>query len=398
MKKKYIISERPNLFEPNVYISMVVKIEGNISPEMVRNAVESAYSANETTMSKIILEENGNAYYKKTETSGCKVIFENRDWIAIIKDSEKQAFAINDGELVRTYIISENQRITLLIHAHHLVGDGKSILILINDILNSLAGKSLTYKPMVLIDYEYLTKRARLLMGVKLLLKKANRKWSKTGKAFTWDDYYAVHKNYWNNHSSDINIETYSASDLKNNCKNGVTLNSLLIAKLLKESPESKVVGIPLSIREDNKSMSNQTSGIAFKYQYNLNKSFEENLTRVHKKIYKQLRDINKKYFVLLFIAELCPSLLDSVLLQTHGCYENSLSEKMADIMGYMGNGGRDLGVTNLTKIDIPNNFDSFKIRDILFIPPKISYSKNVIGISTYEDKLSISYHKMSKE
>lgn len=129
-----------------------------------------------------------------------------------------------------------------------------------------------------------------------------------------------------------------------------------------------------------------------------MNKSFEENLTRVHKKIYKQLRDINKKYFVLLFIAELCPSLLDSVLLQTHGCYENSLSEKMANIMGYMGNGGRDLGVTNLTKIDIPNNFDSFKIRDILFIPPKISYSKNVIGISTYEDKLSISYHKMNKE
>lgn len=206
MKKKYIISERPNLFEPNVYISMVIKIDGNISPEMVRNAVVSAYSANETTMSKIILEENGNAYYKKTETSGCKVFFENRDWIAIIKDSEKRTFAINDGELVRTYIISENQRITLLIHAHHLVGDGKSILILINDILDSLAGKSLTYKPMVLIDYEYLTKRARLLMGVKLLLKKANRKWSKTGKVFTWEDYYAVHRNYWNNHSSDINI------------------------------------------------------------------------------------------------------------------------------------------------------------------------------------------------
>lgn len=75
--KKYIISERPNLFEPNVYISMVVEIEGNVSSEMVGNAVATAYLANESTMSKIVLEENGNDYYKKEEISGCKVFFDN---------------------------------------------------------------------------------------------------------------------------------------------------------------------------------------------------------------------------------------------------------------------------------------------------------------------------------
>jgi hypothetical protein len=396
--KKYITSERSNLFEPNVYISVAVKITGLISAENAKKAIEFAYMANEATMSKIVLEENGDTYYEKVEASGCKIFFDNRDMKFIINESDKLPFAINKGELVRSYIISESQGITLLIHAHHLVGDGKSILILISDILDRLAGKALTYKPMTLIDKEYLIGKAKLPLGVKLFVKNINRKWEKTGRAFTWDDYYTIHKKYWGNHSSDFEIETYSADEMKKDCKNGVTLNSLLIAKMLKEFPESKIVGIPLSIREDNKSMSNQTSGISLKYRYNPQKSFEKNLTRIHKRIYKLLGDKNTKYFVLLFVAELCPSLIDSVLLQTHGCYQNKLSEKMANVMGYTSKNGPDLGVTNLTRIDIPGDFGNFKVSDMLFIPPKVSYSRQVIGVSTFGDKLTVCWHRMKIE
>lgn len=53
--KKDIRTERANLFEPDVYISMVVKITGNVSKEAVRHAVENAYRANEATMSEIVL-------------------------------------------------------------------------------------------------------------------------------------------------------------------------------------------------------------------------------------------------------------------------------------------------------------------------------------------------------
>ena len=63
--------------------------------------------------------------------------------------------------------------------------------------------------------------------------------------------------------------------------------------------------------------------------------------------------------------------------------------------MGYIGDGGRDLGITNLNKIDIPNRCDKLIVEDILFIPPKVSYTKNVIGISTYNHRLTVCYHKM---
>lgn len=60
--KKYIISEQPNLFKPNAYISMIVKIKGNIAVDKATKAVQTAYNSNESTMSKIALEENGSAY------------------------------------------------------------------------------------------------------------------------------------------------------------------------------------------------------------------------------------------------------------------------------------------------------------------------------------------------
>jgi len=396
--KKYITSERPNLFEPNVYISMVVKIEGNKSREDVRKAIEYAYAANEATLSKNVLEDSGEAYYEKTEMSGCKIFFDSRDWKAIIGESERIPFSINEGELVRTYITARDHETILLIHAHHLVGDGNSILILIKDIVSSLAGEQLTFKPMILIDKTYLEKRAKLSLGVRIAVNRGNHKWEKAGRAFGWDDYYAIHKKYWESHSSHIEVETHSAKGLKRCCMGGVTLNSYLITTLLKEHPRSKVVGIPLSIRESNEAMSNQTSGIAFKYQYQCRKSFEENLSRIHKKIHKRLQNVNLKYFVLLFISQLNPTLIDSVLLQTHGCYQNLVSERMAKIMGYLGTGGRDLGVTNLMKIDIPGDYNDFKIKDILFIPPKVSYTREVVGVCTYDDGLNVCYHKILKK
>ena len=82
--------------------------------------------------------------------------------------------------------------------------------------------------------------------------------------------------------------------------------------------------------------------------------------------------------------------------MQAHGCYADSLSKKMAEIMGYTDKNSRDIGVTNLGVIDVPAEFDDFQVTDVLFIPPKISYAKEVAGVSTLGDKLTICLHKVS--
>ena len=95
-------------------------------------------------------------------------------------------------------------------------------------------------------------------------------------------------------------------------------------------------------------------------------------------------------------MAALEPSLVDSVLLNTHGLYQNPVSEKFAKVMGYQGGKTRELGITNLTKLDIPTEYGQYTIESQLFIPPVVSYARRIIGVSTLENQMTVVYHFMS--
>lgn len=58
-----IVTERPNLFEPNVHITVCTEIAGNVCPHKQSAAVKQAFEANEATISKIVLD-HGFAYYE----------------------------------------------------------------------------------------------------------------------------------------------------------------------------------------------------------------------------------------------------------------------------------------------------------------------------------------------
>ena len=155
-------------------------------------------------------------------------------------------------------------------------------------------------------------------------------------------------------------------------------------------------VGIPVSIRESkNEAMSNLTSGISINHLYNTKKTFAENAIQVDAKIKWKLQE--KSVFALQFLAELPMTLIDAVLLNTHDCYSGRLANQTAKIMGYIGK-TRDLGITNLTKIDIPVHYGRYKIKNIIFVPPAVSYSHNIIGISTVNGKMTFSFHNMVRD
>lgn len=401
--KNYIVSERTNLFEPNVYIQFFVKIEGVFSLEDLLTAVKSAYIANETTMSKVVLEKGGLAFYEKMNESGCKVSIVHEDWRTLIRENEKVPFNIEHGELIRTFVIPSEEGAALLIMAHHLVGDGKSITFFLEDIMKALTGKKLDYKPVQLIKKESFPQKSRISVIIKLYVSRFNRKWKRMGSNFTWEDYYKIHKEYWKNNSSRIIYETFSKeemSKIKGYAKKAeVSLNSYIVTAFLEANRRNKTVGIPIDIRKDsNRAMSNQTSGISVDYIYSDSKTFGENAAEVHSEIYKRLEQPNKKYFVLQFISLFEPFLLDSVLLYTYGLYNNAISKKLAKVMGYEGGKTRELGITNLAKLDISDVYGEYKVKNIIFVPPVVSYAKHIIGVSTIGDEMTITYHYMNDQ
>lgn len=390
---KEILTERQNLFEPNVYITMCVELTGKVCPHQLTAAIKEAYKANEAAMSRIVLEQ-GTAYYEKLSVSGCKTMITNKNWIELVRENEKLPFEIDKGELIRTFIIPADTDTQIMVMAHHLVGDGKSIIYLIRDMMNALAEKTLTYKPLVLLDKNYFLNTS-LSASAKLYAHYCRRKWK--NHFFTWQDYYNLHHKYWETACSDIQYKTLSVSETEQIIEKakqaGCSVNSYLVTMFLQKYQRKCEVGIPVSIRESkNEAMSNLTSGIRITHLFDTKKTFAENAMQVDEKIKSELR--RSRVFALQFLAELPMTLIDAVLLNTHDCYSDRLAKQTAKIMGYRGK-TRDLGITNLTVIDIPVLYGNYKIENIIFVPPAVSYAHNIIGISTVNGKMTFSFHNM---
>ena len=172
----------------------------------------------------------------------------------------------------------------------------------------------------------------------------------------------------------------------------GITMNSYITTAFLAADSTKRMIGIPVSIRKDNnQSMTNLTSGIQLCYKYNHSKSFASNAQAVHKKIYSCLNS-PMQGFILPFVASLSPSLLDAVVLNSNDSYHDKLVSSLTKIMGYTGKKTRDLGITNLTCLDIPSQYGPYTINKCIFVPPAVSYSRKNLGVATINNRLTISY------
>lgn len=163
--------------------------------------------------------------------------------------------------------------------AHHLVGDGKSIIYFINDIMTALSQNTLKYKPLVLLTKNH-SQVTKLSIPAKLFIRRCKCKWK--NDYFTWQDYYNIHDKYWEAVSFDIRYKTLSVDEtaqiIKNARQIGCSVNSYLITVLLQKYKKKCEIGIPVSIRKtDNKAMANLTSGISIRCRYNDKKTFAKN-------------------------------------------------------------------------------------------------------------------------
>lgn len=401
--KKYIYTERVDLFEPNIYIQYLVQIVGNPASEALVSAVKTAFTANEATMSRVVFDENGDAFYEPMLETGCKVCVRTHSWKDIIRQNEKEAFAIDKGELMRAFVITQEDNVYLLIMAHHLVGDGKAVTYFIEDVMMALSGKSLEYKPIYLLTKDSFPKKSKLPIFYKLYVANFNRRWKRTGRTFNWKDYYVIHEAYWEKNSSEIMYEHFSTEEINrihaHAKKIGVSVNSYITAAFLEANRDNKTIGMAVNIRHDhNKSLSNQASGISVDHIFSDKKTFDENVQIIHQKVLFRLKRPVMKYFVLQFMSIFNPNLVDSVLLYTYGLYKNKTTENLSKVLGYTGEKTRELGITNLTKLDIPNKYGTYGLKNGLFIPPVVSYANHIIGVSTMEDGMTISYHFMSDQ
>jgi hypothetical protein len=377
---------------------MTFSIEGPPVPGMeMERAIYSAIQANEILNSKVILAPDGQAWYEKCENQKNIVTVSDQHWEDILHTQLRIRFHIEDGELIRFFILQQGDGTQILILAHHLAGDGKSIVYLIEDIMNALNGMHILYKEMRLLTTENLPKRSKIPLLMKPYINYYNSYWKRNRKVFSFHDIMTVHDIYWKQHKTVLRIEHFSNTELHQLRRKAKEVNVRLTSYIIAAFCESKIEGISTGLAvdgraDDNHCMGNQATGITVDYRYRKSLNLSQNARCIQKKIDRKLECTWKKYFVLKFMGSLDGTLIDAIYMHLAGVYRNHRIERFAKELGY-GENANDFSITNLTKLDIPSQYGSYRIKDFLFVPPIISYGKRLIGIATLGDEMYITYH-----
>lgn len=399
--KNEIRSERADLFDPNMCIVITFDIIGATEPRSLVDAANRTFTRFESTMSRIVLRDDSRAFYEKMPFSGCTAQVTRSDLDELVTENEKKHFAIENGELMRVFIKPAEGKISVLIMAHHLAGDGKSVIYFIERMMKEATGECGEYQPLVLLNEETLPEGAGISRLYRLLGQLYNRGWAKSGKGFRWEDREKLHSTYWRDRTSvmlkrRIAPECVEKIHTKSKAAH-VSINSLILAALMKENSRYKSVGLAVDARIDgNRSMSNQATGITARHIYNEKLTFEQNAQRLHRRIYAKLDKPSRRYFILQFIPLFTPSLIDSILMYTNGLFENKTSKKIAAMIGYAPLKSTLLSVTNLTRLDIASQYGKLHIENLYFIPPVVSYAYQTFGVATTSSGMTVTLHSMN--
>lgn len=390
-----IETERENLFDVNMVIAMRVRVEGKLLFEELEKAFYKAVASYEILNSKVVIEENGDAFYVDCERPLSSFSESPLGFEELIIANEGLRFRIEEGEYIRGFLSPDG----IVFLMHHLGGDGKSLLYFIETFMRLLAGEDVSYVAFENLPVSALPKESKLPYLYRQFVKYWNKRWAHQRRVFTYADMDKAYSVFWKVHKTKTVVEEYSSdalTDLLAKSKEaGCSLTSYLVALWIKDMPYRADVGFAVDGRlTANRSMGNFATGIHISYRYNGKLSVGENAVKINKLMKKRLADPRVKYSVLHFIGEIDPALIDTLSLEAVGTYHTRDTARFADIMNYGQNvKKKDLSITNLMRSDIRTEFGYFRISDIAFVPPVVSYGKNLIGIITVNDKMIVTHH-----
>ena len=432
MNRVYIETERQDLFDVSIVIAMRFHISGNVTESAIRMAFENAVRSHEILSTKVVIDAEGKAYYEKPEkensankladsdsaSSSNKIFFEVNDWQRIIHREEKKRFKIEEGEFIRGFVYESGsdesgEGASILFMMHHLGGDGKSLVYFIETFMKCLAeeGTKDVLEMRTSPAGDNSDKALKDRVGPLALVPKIyNKKWLKemdskeeAGKnakrVFTFSDLDEAYDEYWRDRESEIKeyvIAPETMTKVLEKCKEWkIGFTAYFTTAFLRRMARKLDIGYAVDAREDgNKSMGNQATGISIKYAYNYDKSFRKNAEKVQSLMSNKLEDDGARNFILPFMAAFEPTLVDAINLEHAGAFRSKTSKSLANMLGY-GKKTKDLSITNLTKLDIPDTYGSLKLDYFSFIPPVVSYGRNIIGLSTLGDCTVLTIHRI---
>ncbi len=392
-----IQKERIHLFSPSVHVWAIATIDGEVQESALQAAVHAAACSHPILCSRVELRSDGTASFV-LQDSAPQIDVKPYDigLTDAIKREEKRPFQIEKGEMVRFLYASRTGKTELLAMMHHLAGDGHSLIILMADILRSLNGGPLALRPMQLLSRDDLPPHPGLNPIMHWMMKSVNARWRRCGKVFSTAEYDAMRRAYADEYESGLllrEIEGDQLSALQRTASdNGLTLGSLLTTAFAASMKDSPSIGIAVDIRPpDFAGMGNYATGISIQAAYDAQLPFLQNARDIHDLIYRKLAKPRDRFFLYEFMNALSPTMIDSIYFTRFGGYANKLSKSVCKMCGYVPE-PQGTSISNLGQIKIESEEDwRYRYEALFFLPPYVPNVRRVIGLSTYNGRLTLS-------
>lgn len=400
-----INTEREHIFSPDIHVGIAAKINTSIDNDRIYDAIKKLYHRHPLLTATIIFDENNTAYYKLYSSKPIQLEFvESEDpliWKGWMTDTNHKPFDFLNGPMLKMLVIRSKGHTTFAVLAHHLLGDGISFVFLMRDFLAALDNRldDMQLYPPIIQNALSLPAEGRLGWLMKVLAEKLNRDYRKSGKRFTYNDYYSMYKTYNFGKKPSmclLSLSTAETRRLIDLCRSHrVTVNEAITTAFISARKNagirSNYLGVSCSIRTEltvnpEEGMGNYVSGVAVSADYDDSLDFWTNARNIGNLLNTKLKRTGKRMIALSLVDAIDDSLIDAVNFAGFDGYQNSTAQKLCDILCGVP-AGEGLGISNLGNFKM--DFEQFSVEKMWFVPPLFASSDFIVGVFTLNNEMN---------
>ncbi|MFX1517407.1 MAG: condensation domain-containing protein [Promethearchaeota archaeon] len=417
---------------PYAIVSMITRIKGNISENLLKDAVRKVQQRHFNLRVRIYEDNDHNLWFTSEEVNKIPIRIVSRKsedhWIDIYHGECKIPFDFEERPAIRFILVHSPEISELIILCHHIICDGMSLAYLARDIMTHLGDPTREVEVLpdpVPMNKDNFPTEVSVNPIVKFFLNRFNKKWKQDEIYFDHEDYNALNEAYWKKYKHQIlTIELSEAqtSILVDRCrKEGVTVNTALSAafagaqSILQIDKFNQNIAIAGSVRERllrpaGEAMGYFAGGVTLKFKYNSKADFWDNARKLHQRV-KKLYTNKNLFKELIPWCYLEPGLMESLsykmigeLIPRDSPRHDKLSafSKRDDIvssilkrekMDSLDKPFLGTAVTNLTRLDFPRTYGSLELDRLIMNPGgmfPLAIVCLVLGAVTCSGKLSL--------
>jgi NRPS condensation-like uncharacterized protein len=432
-ERKVTAAERFFARSPFAIVTMVLRIKGYVSEQMLRQAVSMVQQRHALLRVRIETDTEHAAWFTSDALQEIPIEIVPResedDWIEIHARASRLPFAFKTRPAIRFVLVQSPDRSEVIILCHHIICDGMSLAYLARDLMVHLGDPAREVEVLPApppIDLDNLPRDVSQPALIKFLIGRMNRKWAQEAVFFDQEDYEILTRTYWDHYHHDllsIELSEAETTALVARCRDEqVTVNSALTAAFSGaqssaqgEKPYHAKTVIAADLRNrlprsPGEGMGMYAGGAELKLRYNHKRGFWENARQFHKRI--QPTFTNKKLFsAILNWLYLDPTISEAMSFKKLGGlvppdsarYEklSAFSERQDVVLRLLQRDKLEMleakywgtAVTNLGRLEFPTTYGALELDRLIMQPGggiPLANANLVLGAVTCCGKLSL--------